>query len=160
VGDDKPVKLESGFLEWGTKLKALLVDQQSEIAKGTSKRLSHISEAQNVLLAVLGSVHARADRTVAIAELTAKLHRAAIHAAVIQGIESVGAAISEARYVQSAALIRQEFEAVEACEGLRSKRQKEGNTPKLKVLKHLGKHYGILSSLAHLSRSDYLLNLY
>jgi hypothetical protein len=159
VGKTNKTELESSFLGFGVTLRASQECQQDFIAKGISGRLGLIYEAHDVLLSVLASIHSREDRTVEEAEVTAKLHRASIHSAIIQGADVTQYAISTACYPQAAALIRQEIEAVEACEGLRSKRQKEGKTPRLKVLKYLGPHYGVLSSIAHLSRSDFLLNL-
>lgn len=157
--DDNRVELDSSFLGYENVLRTSIDGQQDLIAKGISNRLGLIYEAHNVLMSVLASIHARDDRTFDETELTAKLHRASIHSTIIQGASVTQYAIATACYPQAAALIRQEIEAVEACEGLRSKRQKEGKTPRLKVLKYLGAHYGVLSSIAHLSRSDFLLSL-
>jgi len=159
VGKDNRVDLESSFLGYEKILRNSIEDQQDLIGKDISRRLGLIYESHDVLMSVLASIHSRKDRHFEKSEETAKLHRASIHSAIIQGASVTQYAIATACYPQAAALIRQEIEAVEACEGLRSKRQQEGKTPRLKVLKYLGPHYGVLSSIAHLSRSDFLLNL-
>ena len=159
MGENNREELNPYFLDAGPVLSNSIRSQQNEIAKGMQSRLGVVYDAQSVLLAILSSIHARMDKEFPADEVRSKLHRASIHSTVVQGISLVEHSIATGCYPQAAALVRQEFEAVEACEGLRTKRQKEGKTPRLKVLKHLGPHYGVLSSLAHLSRSDFLLGL-
>lgn len=155
--DDK--ELDPDFLGYGTVLTNALTFQRSNISTGMSSRLGTIYQAQLVLLACFGSIHARPDRAFDEIDVIQKVHRAAIHCAVIQGVELVETAIASAAYPQAATLVRQEIEAVEAGRGLRKGLQEEGKTPRLKALCHIGRSYGQLSSIAHLSRSDMLTEI-
>jgi hypothetical protein len=158
VGESgKYLKLDAEFLGYSTVLKQQFAEHRALISKDFEERLGVLYDAQTALLACLGSIYSRPDREFPLEEVTIKVHRAAICSSVTQGIELVEIALRAANYAQAAALIRQEIEAVEVARGLRQGLQKEGKTPRLKALKHLGKNYGFLSSLAHLSRSPALI---
>lgn len=159
MGAPNDEELDPNFLKYGSILTESLKAQRSDISTGISARLGPLYHAQQALLACFGSIHARQDRAFEDVDVVQKVHRAAIHCAVIQGIELVESAIAIAAYTQAATLIRQEIEAVEAARGLRQGQQKEGKTPRLKALAHIGRSYGQLSSIAHLSRSELLIEI-
>jgi hypothetical protein len=149
--------LDASFLHIGKIVSDTVALKQSEIASGIEKRLGIVFDARNVVFACLASVHSRADREFRTSQIKQKLHRAAIHASIIQGASLTEAAIATARYAQAGALVRQEIEAVEGLRGLRQEVQQDGSTPRLKALRHLGRSYANLSALAHLSKFDLMM---
>lgn len=157
MGENDKVDLNPSFLGFATAFEDALQEQRAEIATGFEARNKLLNSAHTALFACIASIHSRDDREFPLNKATEKTHRFAIHAATIQGIHLIKAAISTASYVQAASLIRQEIEAVEACRGLRQGKQKEGNTPRVKALRHLGADYGRLSEIAHHSKSKILL---
>ncbi len=159
MGSHDEQKLDPDFLGHSAVLTGELASQRSIISAGINSRLGVIYNAQQVLLACFGSIHARPDREFEEADVVQKVHRAAIHCAVIQGAQLVETAIATAAYAQASTLVRQEIEAFEAVRGLRQGLQKEGQTPRLKALCRIGKSYGQLSSITHLSRSEMLTEI-
>lgn len=149
--------LDPSFLGFGTQLSNSIGQKQTAIASGIHERLGIVFDARNVVLACLGSIHSRPDREFSSSEVKQKLHRAAIHATIIHGASFVESAIATARYAQSATLVRQELEAVEAVRGIRQGLHRDGTTPRIKAFQHLGRWYGDLTALAHLSKVNLLL---
>jgi hypothetical protein len=121
--------------------------------------LGVLYHAQTACVACIGSIMARPDRAFPIEELQTKLRRATIHAAVLQGIHAIEYLIAIGCYAQAAALVRQEIEAVEGLRGIRQGLQKDGATPRLKALRHLGKYYAQLTGIAHLSSHNLLTHI-
>jgi hypothetical protein len=52
-----------------------------------------------------------------------------------------------------------EIEAIEVLRGIREGKQRDGETPRLRALRHLGRSYGQLSGLAHVSTHDLLTHI-
>jgi len=78
--------------------------------------------------------------------------RFVITAAIIQGIFLCERAILQGEYLQAGALIRQEYEALTLLSEIREKRRKDGVQANAKYAPWKGsRHYGELSSFAHLS---------
>ena len=152
--NEKNIELELEILGFGANLKAGFDEARKPISDNFEDRLGVLYSAQGALFACLGSIYSRPDREFPAHKVTEKVHRASIYSAIAQGIGLIEIALKNGNYVQAAALIRQEIEAVEASRGLIQGTQREGTTPRLKALKHLGKSYGFLTSLAHLSRSN------
>lgn len=119
-----------------------------------------ILHAANVsLTACIGSILTRPDRAYDISKVNDRLKRATIHSAVIQGVHAIEYCTSSGAYAQAAALVRMEIEAVGALVEIRQGRRTEGKTPNIYPLRHLGRTYGDLSGLAHLSTHDLLAHV-
>lgn len=85
--------------------------------------------------------------------------RSAVSAAMFQNIALVEAAIQDAQYVGASTLVRQELEGVESLRGILEGKQVDGSTPRLKAFGFLGRIYGQLSGISHLSMHEGLDHL-
>jgi len=85
--------------------------------------------------------------------------RLPIICALVQGLWLTRKSIEEGLLAQSAPLVRQQIEGMEALLEIRRDRRKDGKTPRINGFKFLGKYYGFLSGVAHLSKSTNLLML-
>jgi hypothetical protein len=87
--------------------------------------------------------------------------RLAVSASFIQGVEICEVAISEGLYVQAAALLKQELEAIAALEEHRENRRKDKKTPNVgnASLKSMKKVYRDLNATAHIGHRDVLNSL-
>ena len=121
--------------------------------------LGTLYHAHTACIACIASILSRPDRVFPIEELQTKLRRASVHAAVCQGIHAIEYLIAVGCYAQASSLVRQEIEAVESLRGIRLGYQKDGTTPRLKALRHLGKYYGQLTGIAHMSSHDLLTHV-
>ncbi|MGB7269074.1 MAG: hypothetical protein WBC90_06085 [Albidovulum sp.] len=147
------------FLGFSEVLLAGLQKSRDQVSANGSSHLGVLTGAHTACLACIGSILTRPDREFPASDVQEKLHRASIHSAVVQGIHAIEYCISVGCYVQAATLVRQEVEAVEGTRGIRQGKQKNGVQPRLKALRHLGRCYGQLSSLAHLSTHDLLAHV-
>jgi hypothetical protein len=108
--------------------------------------LGILASANEAAVACIGSILARPDRAYPVEDVSTKLRRATVHSAFVQGLHAVEYCISRGIYAQAAALVRMEIEAVEGMRGIRQGKQKDGTTPRLVALKHLGRTYRQLGS--------------
>ena len=157
--NDQVNKLNPAFLSFRNALATSMEQTRNEAIALSLAHLSEYLEHEVIGVACLGSILSRPDRAVNIAEVSKKIRRASVQSAFLQGIHAVETCIMTASYAQAAALVRQEIEAVEVLRGIRQERQKDGETPRLKALKHLGRSYSQLTSLAHLTGHDLLSNV-
>ena len=144
------------FLHYGEILFNGMSAGREEVLKDWPQLLGILHTARRACVASIGSILSRPDRELQNEDVQQKLRRATIHGAVIQGIHAVEYCISIGAYAQAAALVRQELEAVEGLRGIRQGHQKNGHTPRIKALKHVGGYYGQLTGLAHLSEHKLL----
>lgn len=126
---------------------------------GQSEALRLLLSANEAVLACIGSILTRPDRSFRTEETEEKLRRATVHTAILQGFHAVDYCISNGMYAQAAALVRMEIEGVECLRGIRQGTQRDGATPRLRALKHLGRTYRQLTGLAHLSTHDLLTHV-
>lgn len=80
--------------------------------------------------------------------------RLSLTAQFIQSVDICEVAISEGLYLQAAALLKQEFEAIEAMHEFAGGKRREGKTPQLDYLKDFGRAYGMFNDYAHLGKED------
>ena len=81
--------------------------------------------------------------------------RDALFAAFIIGLGPCECAISEARYIQAHALLRQELEILAQLKAVGANRRKPNGAPNVAALEQsLGRLYGALSAAAHVSKHD------
>jgi hypothetical protein len=81
--------------------------------------------------------------------------RDALFAAFVIGLEPCEGAISEARYLQAHAMLRQELEILAQLKAVGANRRKPNGAPNVAALEQsLGRLYGGLSAAAHVSRHD------
>ncbi len=128
-------------------------------AREWPKSFEMLVNANEAGLACVGSILARPDRSFPEGQIAEKLQRATIHSALLQGIHAVEYCIKNGIYAQAAALVRMEIEGVECLRGIRQGTQRDGATPRLLALKHLGRTYSQLTGLAHLSSHDLLTHV-
>jgi hypothetical protein len=130
-----------------------------EVQQASQAEADPLLAANAAVIACIGSILSRPDRAVPLEKAKEKVRRAAVHVAVVQGVHIVEYCLATGSYVQAAALIRQELEAPDGLRGIREGQQKDGATPRLKALKHLGRPYSQLTGLAHLSTHDLLAHV-
>jgi hypothetical protein len=79
--------------------------------------------------------------------------RVVLLASFVQGIDLCATAITTGRYVQAAALLKQEMETLAAVEEVIQKQRRDGETPNVRHLQWgLGKLYGAMNAIAHVGR--------
>lgn len=160
MGDGELVDQPSDeFLRFGDVIRSGLSRSRDAVSANGKEHLADLLVAHEACLACVGSAYSRPDRAVPEAEIPQKLRRATIHAAAIQGVHPIEQCISFGCYAQAAALVRQEIEAVEGLRGIRQANQPDGATPRLKALRNLGRPYGQLTGLAHLSTHALLTHI-
>ena len=146
----------SDFLGYAEILRAGMARSRADSVSNWPSVLGILGPANEAVTACVASIVARPDRAFAQEEIQEKLRRATIHSAFIQGIHVVEYCISNGNYAQAAAMVRMEIEAVEGLRGIRQRKQRDGETPRLLALRHLGRTYSQLTGLAHLSTHDLL----
>ena len=151
--------LDADFLVFAERARVLLDQARTDVARQASTVLSKYQSSTTAVEACCASIIGRIDREFPPDGVEQKVHRAAIHACLLQGADAVRNCIERAHYPQAAALVRQEIEAVECLRGLRQGKQRQGATPRLKALRHLGRCYADLTSLAHLSKWPILVHV-
>jgi len=84
-------------------------------------------------------------------------NRLSLIASFIQGIDICEVSISEAMYIQAAAILKQEIETISAILECLNKNRVEGNTPQVGLLPlPMRINYGRLNDIAHVGKSDVL----
>lgn len=149
----------SEFLGFATVLRETMSKSRDACAKEWPKSFEILVSANEVVLACIGSILARPDRSFPEERVAEKVRRATVHSALLQGIHAVEYCITNGIYAQASALVRMEIEGVECLRGLRQGVQRDGATPRLLALKHLGRTYRQLTGLAHLSTHDLLTHV-
>lgn len=149
----------SDFLGYADVLRTGMARSRADCIFNWPDTLGILGQANEAVTACIASIAIRPDRAYPVKALQEKLRRATIHSAFIQGIHAVEYCISNGLYAQAAALVRMEIEAVEGLRGIRQGKQRDGETPRLLALRHLGRTYGQLSGLAHLSTHELLSHI-
>lgn len=157
--DELNEPLETDFLSFAELLDGRLHCQRTENSFGLQERLGVLWSSRMALVACIGSALSRPDKAYPVEQVEAKIWRASIQTAIVQGIAPLEHLIASATYAQACAVLRQEVEAVEALRGLRSGHQRPGQTPRLKALRHLGRAYSQLSGITHLSSPRELIHV-
>jgi hypothetical protein len=152
-------ELDPEFLAFGSVFKGAIAKTRTSVQSVSDAQVGVLWSAHDALLACIGSILTRPDKAFPIENVSEKVRRAAIHVAVVQGIHVVEYCLSTGSYVQAGTLIRQEMEAVDGLRGIRQGIQKDGSTPRLKALRHLGRAYTEVTGLAHLSMHDLLAHV-
>lgn len=139
------------FLEFGKTLEASLERAESTASNESQTELKPLMFANQLAKSAVGSVIGRAG-SISLLEIDIDLQRrAAIHAAIIQNFSAVETTVLNAQYAASATLLRQAVEGIENLRGIRQNVFTDRATPRIKGLKHLGRLYGNLTGIAHLS---------
>jgi hypothetical protein len=146
----------SDFLGYAEILRGGMARSRADCVDNWPAVLGILGQANEAVTACIASIVARPDRAYAAEHLREKLRRATIHSAFIQGIHAVEYCTSNGLYAHAAALVRMEIEAVEGLRGIRHRKQRDGETPRLLALRHLGRTYSQLTGLAHLSTHELL----
>jgi hypothetical protein len=149
----------SGFLGYAEVLRSSLEQSRSGCRSHWPNCIGIMDAANTAVLACIGSILSRPAREYDIEKVRDKLERATIHSAVVQGIHAIEHCIANGIYAHAAALVRMEIEAVGALVEIRQGRRRDGKTPNIFPLRHLGHTYGQLSGIAHLSTHDLLTHV-
>lgn len=149
----------SSFLGYADVLRNSLEQSRAECRSHWPECIGILDAANTSLLACVGSILTRPDRAYDPNKVEDKLKRATIHSAVVQGVGAIEYCFANAIYAQASALVRMEIEAVGALVEIRQGRRNDGKTPNIYPLRHLGRTYGQLSGIAHLSTHDLLTHV-
>lgn len=149
------------FYSLAEQLRSELAKQSPRVTADGGEEISNARFALNCAMAALNSVLFRSTQMSRLRINDDDQKRAVIIASCIQGITPIEDCIFRGFFVQAAALVRQELEAIETLRSIRVGRYRDGwkGNSKLHALKHLGKVYGQLTDLAHLQNSKFLSHL-
>ncbi|WIY23499.1 hypothetical protein [Parasedimentitalea psychrophila] len=147
------------FLGFANTLRDSLGDEEANVEKEFQVSEGHLITAFDLSLSACGSVISRDAACLRSQILLDDQRRAAIQTAMLQIAPLTFSLIVKGHYIAASTLVRQSIEGIEALRGIRQNRQKDGETPRLKALRHIGKLYGQLSGIAHLSKHNLLSTL-
>ncbi|UWR59571.1 hypothetical protein [Phaeobacter inhibens] len=148
------------FFQKAKHYKNVLQIQQSDLPDWRSD-LPNLAFACDCAFSTVVSVFERSEN-ICLLQIDEGLHRrAAVAASMFQNLALVETAIANAQYVGASTLIRQELEGLDVLRGILDGKQIDSKNPRIKALRNLGlgKIYGFLSGIAHLTSHDGLSHL-
>ena len=142
------------LLNPAAKLFAIQSVYGKQVRERTMKAYGRLSEAHLLIVGVLAAALFRVNAKVTKIPERGE-ERDALFASIVIGLDLCEGAIAEGRYLQAAALVRQELETLAQLKILRSGRRYEGRAPKVGVLEEsVRRLMDDLSAATHLSKAD------
>ena len=142
--------------EHGSRMREAHSAMSAATSKEASAELTEVLEAYRLAIELISSAASVTEGTYERSSAAMNLIEG-ILAGFIVGLTLVEHAILSGYTAQSAALVRQELEAIAALEEIKVGRRIEGRTPNVRHLPNIpGRVYSDLSELTHFSRSSAL----
>ena len=152
--------IDSAYIRIAGEFVKLCEEARQANSANAYKGLGILVHAHNLVFGVIAAELERHAKQGAEVDESAK-RRLFLTAAFIQGISLCEQTIAEGLYGQAGALLRQEIECLAAIKENTKKKRKDGRTPNVVMSPwKMGKKYGELSDIAHLSNHDILEALY
>lgn len=144
--------IDAGYIAIGKSYAKHQEQAQSFNLRESIADMQELRAAHTLLLGVIASILEKHDGKKIQINNESISRKFVITAALVQGVLLCEQSILRGQYVQASALIRQEFEALSALSEIRQGNRRDGITPNARYAPWKGsRHYGELSSLAHLS---------